>query len=51
MFIGTALESKLLLVDTQADGTAIKYDWKSSKRNTNLNNPSVVKTVGGAISG
>jgi len=30
MFAGTEMEKKLLLIDTQASGTAIMYDGKNS---------------------
>lgn len=43
MFIGTKMESTLLLVDTQANGTAIKYDYTRSGRVQN--NKGVADTI------
>ena len=51
--MGTQKEKALLLIDTQADGTAIKYDSKKSGRSKPFEKPtpSVVKMVDWSISG
>lgn len=48
MYVGTKMEEVHMLIDTQANGTAIKYNQKNSKRSiVHHNKRDIVEMPGG----